>query len=62
VGAAAPFCSVHTRLAARSLKCLAFLPAVLVYMAIYLRTRRLAPLIIAHWMMDLTAMFMTLSF
>ncbi len=41
---------------------LAFLPGVLVYMAIYLRTRRLAPLIVAHWMMDLTAVFMTLSF
>jgi len=43
-------------------RCLAFLPGVLVFMAIYLRTRRLAPLIIAHWMMDLTAVFMTLSF
>jgi membrane protease YdiL (CAAX protease family) len=62
VGAAAQFYSVHARLAARSLKCLVFLPGVLVYMAIYLRTRRLAPLIIAHWMMDLTAVFMTLSF
>jgi membrane protease YdiL (CAAX protease family) len=40
-------------------RCLAFLPSVLVYMAIYLRTRRLAPLIIAHWMVDLTAVFMT---
>jgi membrane protease YdiL (CAAX protease family) len=40
-------------------RCLAFLPGVLVYMAICLRTRRLAPLIIAHWMMDLTAVFMT---
>ena len=42
-------------------RCLGFLP-LLVYMAIYLRTRRLAPLIIAHAMMDLTATFMTLSF
>jgi hypothetical protein len=40
-------------------RCLAFLPGVLVYVEIYLRTRRLAPLSIAHWMMDLTAVFMT---
>jgi len=41
---------------------LAFLPGVLVFLAIYLRTRRLAPLIVAHWMMDLSAAVMTLSF
>src|SRR5208337_2574601 len=40
---------------------LAFLPGVLVFMAIYLRTRRLAPLIVAHWMMDIAAAVMTLS-
>ena len=40
---------------------LAFLPGVLVFLAIYLRTRRLAPLIVAHWMMDLAAVFITLS-
>ncbi len=40
----------------------AFVPGVLVFLAIYLRTRRLAPLIVAHWMMDLSAAVMTLSF
>jgi len=40
---------------------LAFLPGVLVFLAIYLRTRTLAPLIVAHWMMDLSAAVMTLS-
>jgi len=38
---------------------LAFLPGVLVMMLIYLRTRRLAPLIVAHWPMDITAAIMT---
>jgi hypothetical protein len=38
---------------------LAFLPGVLAMMAIYLRTRRLAPLIVAHWPMDITAAIMT---
>jgi len=41
---------------------LAFLPGVLVLLAVYLRTRRLAPLIVAHWMMDLSAAIWTLSF
>jgi len=41
---------------------LAFVPGVLVFLANYLRTRRLAPLILAHWMMDLSAAVMTLSF
>jgi CAAX prenyl protease-like protein len=39
-----------------------FLPCALILIAIYLRTRKLAPLILAHWMMDLSAVFMTLSF
>jgi hypothetical protein len=38
---------------------LAFLPGVLVMMLIYLRTRRLAPLIVAHWPMDIAAAIMT---
>ena len=38
---------------------LAFLPGVLVMMLVYLRTRRLAPLIIAHWPMDIVASIMT---
>jgi len=38
---------------------LAFLPGVLVMMLVYLRTRRLAPLIVAHWPMDITAAIMT---
>ena len=38
---------------------LAFLPGVLVIIAIYLRTRRLAPLIFAHWPMDILGAIMT---
>ena len=37
----------------------AFLPGVLIMMLIYLRTRRLAPLIVAHWPMDIAAAIMT---
>ena len=37
----------------------AFLPGVAVMMGIYLRTRRLAPLIMAHWMIDIGAVAMT---
>jgi len=38
---------------------LAFLPGVLAMMLIYLRTRRLAPLIVAHWPMDIAGAIMT---
>jgi hypothetical protein len=38
---------------------LAFFPGVLMLMVFYLRTRRLAPLIIAHWPMDIAAALMT---
>jgi len=38
---------------------LQFVPAVLILMAIYLRTRRLAPLIIGHWCMDILGAIMT---
>lgn len=37
-----------------------FLPGVVIACLIYLRIRRLAPLIVAHWAMDLLAMFFTL--
>ncbi|HEY1255096.1 MAG TPA: CPBP family intramembrane glutamic endopeptidase [Terracidiphilus sp.] len=37
----------------------AFLPGVLALMALYLRTRRLMPLVIAHWPMDIVAAIMT---
>jgi len=37
---------------------LAFLPGVLVMMIIYWRTRRLAPLIVAHWPMDIIGSLM----
>jgi hypothetical protein len=43
-------------------KFLFFLPGVLALMGIYLRTRRVAPLIVAHSMMDICAARMTLSF
>ncbi|MGD0155249.1 MAG: CPBP family glutamic-type intramembrane protease [Terracidiphilus sp.] len=38
---------------------LGFLPGVLVMMLFYMRTRRLAPLIVAHWPMDIAAAVMT---
>ena len=38
----------------------AFLPGVIVAMVIYRRTRRLAPLIISHWPMDIVAAVATL--
>ena len=41
---------------------LAFLPGCLVVIAIYLRTRRLAPLIVAHWLMDISGALITLQF
>jgi len=46
---------------ARSLACrfLAFLPGCLMSIALYLRTRRLMPLILAHWPMDIAAVLMT---
>jgi membrane protease YdiL (CAAX protease family) len=36
-----------------------FLPGVVIIIAIYLRTRRLAPLIVGHWVIDLAAVLMT---
>ena len=38
---------------------LQFVPGVLVLMLIYLRTRRLGPLIIGHWLMDILGAIMT---
>ena len=38
---------------------LTFLPGVLILILFYLRTRRVAPLIVAHWPMDITAALMT---
>jgi membrane protease YdiL (CAAX protease family) len=45
----------------RSLACrfLGFLPGCMVMIAIYMRTRRLMPLIIAHWLIDIGAVMMT---
>jgi membrane protease YdiL (CAAX protease family) len=40
----------------------AFVPGVLALIVLYLRTQKLAPVIIAHWMMDLIAAATTLSF
>jgi hypothetical protein len=37
---------------------LAFIPGILTLMLIYLRTRRLAPLIVAHWCMDIVGAVM----
>ncbi len=36
-----------------------FLPGVVIVIAIYLRTRRLAPIIVGHWIIDLSAVLMT---
>jgi len=42
---------------------LAFLPGVMVAMLVYLRSgRRLAPLIVAHWPMDITAAILTATY
>ena len=41
---------------------LAFLPGVVVSTLVYLRLRRLPPLILAHWPMDIVAVFYTLKF
>ncbi|HVN21793.1 MAG TPA: CPBP family glutamic-type intramembrane protease [Dongiaceae bacterium] len=41
---------------------LAFLPGVLVFALLYLRLRRLPPLIVAHWSMDISAIIYTLRF
>ncbi len=41
---------------------IAFLPGVLATILVYVRTRRLAPLIVAHWMMDILGMLMTTKF
>jgi hypothetical protein len=38
---------------------LAFLPGVLAMMIVYWRTQRLAPLIVAHWPMDIAAAIIT---
>ena len=38
-----------------------FLPCGFILIAIYLRTRKLAPLILAHWMMDISGALFTLS-
>ena len=40
---------------------LAFVPGVMGLMVAYLRIRRLAPLIVAHWLMDITAAVMTIK-
>ena len=41
---------------------LSFLPGVVAFMLVYLRLRRLPPLILAHWSMDLSAVLFTLKF
>ena len=41
---------------------LAFLPGVIVFTLIYARTRRLPPLILAHWPMDILAALITIKF
>jgi len=41
---------------------LGFLPGVVAFMLVYLRLRRLPPLIVAHWAMDISALFFTLQF
>jgi membrane protease YdiL (CAAX protease family) len=40
---------------------LAFIPGVIAIALIYLRVRRLAPLIVAHWAMDIAATVMTMQ-
>jgi uncharacterized protein len=40
----------------------AFLPGVVMFIVVYLLTRRLPPLIVAHWPMDLLAVLITVKF
>ena len=40
---------------------LAFLPGVIVFAVIYLLNRRLPPLIVAHWPMDIFAVLLTVK-
>ncbi len=40
----------------------AFLPGIAIMSALYLRTRRLAPLIVGHWIIDLSAVLITAIF
>jgi membrane protease YdiL (CAAX protease family) len=39
-----------------------FLPGVVIVIAIYVRTRRLAPIIVGHWIIDLSAVLMTVVY
>ncbi len=41
---------------------LGFWPGAMAFALVYLRTRRLAPLIVAHWLMDISGALMTLKF
>ena len=41
---------------------LAFLPGVIAFTLIYFKLRRLPPLIVAHWPMDIFAVLLTLKF
>jgi membrane protease YdiL (CAAX protease family) len=41
---------------------ISFLPGVIVFGLIYLRLRRLPPLVVAHWAMDISAILYTLQF
>jgi hypothetical protein len=41
---------------------LAFLPGVTIFVLLYLLTRRLPPLIVAHWPMDILAVLITVKF
>jgi membrane protease YdiL (CAAX protease family) len=40
---------------------LAFVPGVLLFVLVYRRTRRLPPLIVAHWPMDIAAVVFTIA-
>lgn len=40
---------------------LAFLPGIIMFIFLYLRTRRLAPLIVAHYLMDIIGVVMTIK-
>jgi uncharacterized protein len=56
---AVPFVFEWRYIAYRSV---AFLPLLLVFMVLYLRTRRLAPFILAHWPLDFSVALMTAAF
>ena len=61
VGHSASFPAVLGGLALFLWRFVAFVAGVVALSLIYLKIRRLAPLVLAHWAMDIVATFMTMK-